>query len=319
MNILSVPIAPLEVVIPSRNRNKMICNALASLEAAAKYASYYLKVKVVDDASKKPYKLNVTVYHNLYLHIIRLNDCKGAGGARNAGIGKTKTDWVAIIDDDCIVEQKWLFRAIELIRQQKVPNLAIIGGDVIPWKCRSICGKYLSAIKHLSGPLHDDRGIIGLTTANMLIQKAAFLEIGGFDDSFLNSEDTDLIIRIRNQYKVRYDPELFLYHCHDIELYDFAIKFFRYGRSLRRVLDKNSLIINDVGVYNFYCSSCGSIVISYLKALAQACREWNANHPKNIGYFFFLAGYVLSISRRLALEIGFCCGPRDFSNVSKKA
>jgi len=317
MNSLSDPIAPFEVVIPSRNRNKMICKALASLEAAAKHASYYLKVKVVDDASKIPYKLNDTFYHNLNLHIIRLNDCKGAGGARNAGIEKTKTDWIAIIDDDCIVDQNWISRAIDIIRQQKIPNLAIIGGDVIPWKCKSICGQYLSAIKHLSGPLYDDSGIIGLTTANMLINKNAFLEICGFDDSLRNSEDTDLIIRIRHQHKVRYDPKLVLYHCHDIDLLDFAIKFLRYGKSLRRVLDKNSLIVNDVGVYTFYCSSCSSIFKAYLKALFQACREWNASHPKHIGYYLYIAGYVLSMLRRLALEIGFCCEPKDFSNVSK--
>ena len=131
----SFPTAPFEVVIPSRNRINVVQEALSSLEAAANRASLFLKVKVVDDGSTIPYRLDDTCYHHLDLHVIRLNKCKGAGGARNAGISQTSSNWIAFIDDDCIVDEHWLIRAINKIQHNETPSPAVIGGNIIPGKC----------------------------------------------------------------------------------------------------------------------------------------------------------------------------------------
>lgn len=141
--------------------------------------------------------------------------------ARNYGVKRSKTSFIAFTDPDCIVTRNWAYK---LYQELKKNNVAIVGGKVIPlwtegkkWYCKSIIIQELLALINLSDRVIGTKKIVG---ANFAINKKILGNEAYFKESLgrirgipLGGEETDLCERAhRKGFKVVYTPFAVVYH-----------------------------------------------------------------------------------------------------------
>ncbi len=126
----------------------------------------------------------------------------GPSSARNLGVQHCETEWIAFLDSD----DEMLPRNIE----EKLQGLKDLGEDYF-----GVYGSYLinggraQIYRHFDGVAdadwvgHSGHGIPG-GVPTYVFRSEALKAVGGFDESLVNNEDFDLLIRlIRAGYKVK--------------------------------------------------------------------------------------------------------------------
>ena len=126
----------------------------------------------------------------------------GVSHARNMGVAATSAPVIAFTDDDCEASVDWLHGLVEAFSRNVAVGMCV--GSVIPGPCDPafgfIFGYRPPKHRYLSGRLAKlrDSGISG----NMAVSRAAFIEVGGFDEMlgygshFPSMEDQDLTYRM---------------------------------------------------------------------------------------------------------------------------
>lgn len=102
------------VIIPTFNREHLISETIESIIAQSFRPA---EIIVVDDGSTDHTEHVVAQYGDLvqYIKIANSGVCK----ARNVGVEKSKSDWIAFCDSDDLWHQDKLLRQVELIRNSK--------------------------------------------------------------------------------------------------------------------------------------------------------------------------------------------------------
>ena len=114
------------VVIPTRNRARLLSNTLRS---ALEQRDVELEVIVVDDGSDDETPAVLVGVDDPRLRVVRLERARGPNGARNAGIEAAVGEWIAFLDDDDLWAPAKLRRQLDAARS-----------DNATW---SYCGVYL--------------------------------------------------------------------------------------------------------------------------------------------------------------------------------
>jgi HAD superfamily hydrolase (TIGR01662 family) len=123
---------------------------------------------------------------------VRIVASAGAGpaAARNAGWRRTRTPWVAFIDDDVRVGRDWPQRLAEDL-------------SGVPDRTGGVQGRITVPIPEGRRPTDWERTTMGLAsarwiTADMAYRRVALVESGGFDERFPRAfrEDADLALRL---------------------------------------------------------------------------------------------------------------------------
>ncbi|MEU4364139.1 HAD-IIIA family hydrolase [Promicromonospora sp. NPDC023987] len=116
---------------------------------------------------------------------------RGPAAARNVGWRSVRTDWVAFLDDDVLVPERWA-AALE-------QDLALAGPDVA-----GVQGRIVVPLPRHRPPTDLERNTAGLetavwATADMAYRRSALLAVHGFDERFPRAyrEDADLALRVR--------------------------------------------------------------------------------------------------------------------------
>lgn len=221
----------LTVVIPTRNRADLLARALGALGGR-------FRVIVVDDASDNPRELDeVAGVHQA--EIIHLAVNVGPGGARNAGLAKVNTDFVAFIDSDVVADPEALSM---LLRHFANPGLAAVAPRVLAFPSASTSG-FVERFEALEPPL--DMGafpalvragtrVSYLPTACLIARMAAVRT--GFDESLRTGEDVDLVWRLDQQgWLVRYEPAVAVHHSSRPRAAAWARQHYGYGLSASRL------------------------------------------------------------------------------------
>lgn len=128
-----------------------------------------------------------------------------ASAARNAGIAAGTGDILALTDDDCEADSRWVEIMVEIFRQR--PEIGFMGGEVIAPPARpftiSTCPS--AQVKELSYKPSETgweapHGFY-LIGANMGLRRSVFEQVGPFDPSlgpgtrYGSCEDVDYILR----------------------------------------------------------------------------------------------------------------------------
>src|SRR5439155_4504610 len=105
---------------------------------------------------------------------------------RNHGAKHARGEWLAFVDDDCLPDKGWLEAIAEAAL--KPTSEVIEGKTVIPDK---VDNPFRQGVENLSGG--------NFWSCNLAIRRAAFWQIGAFDEDFLEAggEDMELAFRIR--------------------------------------------------------------------------------------------------------------------------
>lgn len=223
------------VVVPTADRPAQLRRCLAAL-AEVEHPRERMEVIVVDDASRADVRAVCAAAVDLDVRVLRREERRGPGAARNAGARAADGTVLAFTDDDCRPDRGWLRALLAGLGED---GAAAAGGQTV----NALTGNpYAAVSQHVQDLVYahynrDPRRARFLASNNLAVDRAAFLATGGFDASGFPfaSEDRDLCDRLRAAgLTLRYAPGALVWHEHDLDLRGFVGQHVAYGRGAAR-------------------------------------------------------------------------------------
>ena len=180
------------VVIPTFNRAELLGRAIRSVLAQT-FRDFELIV--VSDGSQDNTADVVSAIADARVTLVHLPVSGGPAKARNAGIARSRGEWVAFLDDD----DEWLPTKLEA--QLAEANGAADVGVVYCRMCVQTPEEFRRPQAETDlpcGEITDDllsESMIVMPSAFM-VRRAALLQVDGFDESMNWAEDRDLWLRL---------------------------------------------------------------------------------------------------------------------------
>lgn len=194
------------VIVPAYNAAHTLRACLGSL-CAQTYPQTKFEILVVDNDSRDDTRAMIESFapRVRYLHKER----RGRSAAQNCGIAHARSEIVALTDADCTAEPEWLARVIEPLHDETV---GVAGGAI-----RSM--PTTNAIELFGEQIHNQEKAICVykppyvATANWASPRKLLLDAGGFDETLVRGQDTDMAWRILQTGKrLVYQPAAVIYH-----------------------------------------------------------------------------------------------------------
>lgn len=221
--------ARVDVVVPVRDRVEALDRCLGALRRAGS-----ARIVVVDDASVDAVgHRDVAARHGAEL--VRLDRNLGPAGARSAGVAATTSDVVAFVDSDVEVTAGWLDGLVGHLDDERV---ALVAPRV---RHAAATGTSLERFERVASPL--DLGarpawivagtrVSYVPAAALVVRRAAFDGVGGFDPTMQVGEDVDLVWRLADAgWRCRYEPSVVVHHVGRSTAAGLLARRFDYGRS----------------------------------------------------------------------------------------
>lgn len=177
------------------------------------------EIIVVDNRSTDNTKEIVSGYMDIFepqIHYFH-EDNLGLSYARNRAIKEAKGEYILFIDDDAIASKTWIKKIIEVFENDE--KIGCVGGKIEPiWKGEVpywLPEKYRTIYSILD--YSDELTEMGSNSipfgANVSFRAKIFrmiapfrVDLGRIGSSLLSGEESELISRIRQKYKVYYSP-----------------------------------------------------------------------------------------------------------------
>ncbi len=199
------------VVMPAYNAERFVEEAIDSV-LSQKYAN--LEIIVLDDGSTDGTAGVVRAFGDRVVYVRQEN--AGPARARNAAIGRSKGEMIAIIDSDDLWVPGKLAMQVDFFRDN--PDVGLVFGDM---ECFNESGTVLrSAFEKLKFSPGERAGIVpnafarllryNIVPGNVLMRRTCFDKAGGYDEELRRCEDWDLWIRIARLYPIGCIPEVML-------------------------------------------------------------------------------------------------------------
>jgi mycofactocin system glycosyltransferase len=190
------PVAPetpptVSVIVPVRDRERQLAGCLRSLERLH-YPGDRLEVIVADDGSAVPVPAPAGV------RVVRSQRPAGPAAARNLAASAAGGEVLAFLDSDCRAEPDWLEA---LLPEFADPEVAAVGGRVRAARERTWLERYDAVRSPLDlgrryAQVRPRHPVSYLVTANLLVRRADFARVRGFDPDLRCGEDVDLAWRL---------------------------------------------------------------------------------------------------------------------------
>jgi glycosyltransferase involved in cell wall biosynthesis len=180
------------VVVPTRNRREVLATTLGTIAAQR---DVDLHVIVVDEGSSDETPAYLRSIGDDRFEIVRHDDPKGLAGARNAGLERTTTRWVAFCDDDDLWAPDKL--SAQLAAIDRVPNAqwACVGTvsidadlDVIGWHRPPASGDVNALLQATN--------VIPGGGSSLLVEADLAREVGGYQAWAAGCEDFAMHCRL---------------------------------------------------------------------------------------------------------------------------
>jgi glycosyltransferase involved in cell wall biosynthesis len=187
-------------LIPTYNRRVQVLRALDSVFAQTVPVD---EIIVVDDGSTDGTAEAIHGRHGSRVSVIRQENA-GVSAARNRGIREAHGEWIAFLDSD----DMWLPAKIE----RQIEALTTLGGEFglcftdnlfagNPNMTLSVFQEAGFQVAPGLGPLEEPtkRLIAGrepFFTSSLLVRRSLFEDIGGFDETLIVGEDSDMVFRL---------------------------------------------------------------------------------------------------------------------------
>lgn len=224
----------ISVVIISRGRVELLEKLFISVKNAQLKTNIPTEIILVDSSQEKD-KESVYLLSRRYNINYYYNDIT-VSGKRNFGAQKTSYDYILFLDSDCIVTENIFNSYFQTIENHhdaagSCGPLVFFGEDTWVWKIIESTPYTVFFSVATWGET-----FIWAPTANILLKKEVFFEVGGFDETFPKEpggEDADLGIRIHKAGYVMYSsPDALVRHSKTTwsSLKSMFRRVFHYGR-----------------------------------------------------------------------------------------
>ncbi len=205
------------IIIPTCNRPELLALCLERLKPGAQTIepSMY-EVIVTDDSRNEETEKMVLEKYPWVQHF--KGPQKGPAANRNNGAKRAKGEWLVFTDDDCLPDANWLTAYSDAIEQH--PDCRAFEGAILPddWE---LLKKDMAEC-----PVNDQGGCFW--SANIMVEKALFEEIGGFDEQFKIAamEDKDIAERLLAKTVQKFVPDALVHH---------PVRFRSFSKKMRQI------------------------------------------------------------------------------------
>jgi len=220
----------IDIVIPVYNDDSFLAESVNSLGEQDLPYGWSFHVHIVDDGSSKEISLKDTRISSERISIHRHAVNRGRGAACNTGVGMGKGSLVYILDSDCVLQNKQVLSS-------HIGTLSEVGVSV---SCGSIYtdtvsfwGKYQNEVALRREKSFYDGDLAAFTTANCMMTRVCFEEIGGFDERYTQYgfEDRDFLLRlIGKEIEIRHCRSSSVEHKCDLSLNSVVRKLYKGAR-----------------------------------------------------------------------------------------
>ncbi len=215
-----------------------------------------------------------------------------AGAARNDGVREASAEIVAFTDSDAVVTAEWLPKIVsEMLADSK---LDAIGGLDLGLPGESSIAKAVSSIGLLRRQREEYgwKAVYRIRGVNSAYTRRSFLELGGFDKSLFYGEESELNARMVSQgKKVKYSPELFVYHRRHAQNLASLSRSFKVSRLMAPLLFRPWTLraaLHDA------TSPCTTLLFLFIAAIITIPLVAFVLMSGHVFILFYLAGLVIS-------------------------
>jgi glycosyltransferase involved in cell wall biosynthesis len=187
-------VAQVTVVIPAKNAASTIGLTLASLKAQT--FSHFDVVVVDDGSSDHTGDIARSQAGHLSLQVLRHEESQGVARSINAAVAMSHAPLIARLDADDMARQDRL--AVQMDFMQSHPEVMVCGTDMAVFSVGQDAAVHAHVMQHPRG--HDDivTALVqrtALAHPSLLLRRALFDTVGGYDPCFDMAEDYDLWTR----------------------------------------------------------------------------------------------------------------------------
>lgn len=179
---------------------------------------------------------------------------------RNRGAQDAKGDVLCFFDNDCRPSPDYFNEVTKGFYWNNSQEVAVVGGPSLAVTDDSLRKKLFSyalssyfahsrmrARYKSIGKLREsnEKELIG---CNLCIKRSIFEKLNGFNEAFYPNEENEFLNRVKKIQgcKIIYNPNVIVYREMKDSLFDFAKRFFRYGRGRAKQILSESLQLNFV-------------------------------------------------------------------------
>lgn len=229
------------VIICTHNRSDALVNCLTSIrEAILAAPQAETEILIVDNNSTDNTQAVVAAWQEKHpdctLRLV-FEAQKGLSHARNCGLSNARGELFVMIDDDCVMDERYILNALAHDEQDTVPVLR--GGSVFlgdptdqPLTIKTATARQ-SWSKGRDSARKENLGNT-LLGCNMMMRRTLVEKIGPFDtalgagSNIPGGEDTDYIFRAYiHGFEIEYAPDLKIHHFHGRKTAEDGYKLFR--------------------------------------------------------------------------------------------
>ena len=129
------------------------------------------------------------------VELVRAPAQRSAYYARNVGVEHARHDWLLFLDDDCVPRPSLVD---EYFRMPIPDRCGAVAGPVVAQRQERLAARYAASRGYLSQSVHFRHRYrpFGIT-ANLLVRRAAWAEVGGFYEGITSGGDSDFSWRIQ--------------------------------------------------------------------------------------------------------------------------
>lgn len=214
----------IDLVICTYNNAVLLDRALAAIAAQVTASETHWGVLVVNNNCTDD-TVEIIEKHRQAAQIPNLQMClepkQGLNFARMCGVQTTTRDWIAFVDDDCLLQPDWVQQAVEFAATH--PDCGAFGGQVIlDWQVpppQFVLKFGYSFAEQNHGKIA--KIVECLVGAGIIIRRSTLLKIGWLEQQFMadrvgkkliSGGDVELALRLAAQSTLWYTPNCQLMH-----------------------------------------------------------------------------------------------------------
>lgn len=212
------------------------------------------EVIVIDDGSVPALSVRKKAY-DYSLTVIRQGVNSGPAKARNTGAEIAHGEYLIFIDDDCLPHPDWLMGFDELCAKEYD---LLLGGNTVNGLEKNLYAQATQLLVDFLLEHYHPRDHLGgfFPTNNMLVPRALFHSLNGFNLSLRYGEDRDFCYRWALKKQLfETAPNAKIFHCHELNFFSFLKLHFNYGGGsfrFRRIAARELYQPAPLSSYTFY-------------------------------------------------------------------
>ncbi len=219
----------MDIIICTYNNAKSLDRVLTNLSLQKLTDNHKWTVLLVDNncTDETADIVDKHINSRLIPNLRRIVETKqGLTSARLCGIKNTTSEWISFVDDDCLLSEDWVDKAIQFAASHA--NCGAFGGKIVlDWETTPSPILIKKSMNFAACDRGDDpkqlyRSNFHIPGAGLVIHRTALEKSGWLDKQFLNDRegkklsaggDSEIVLRILNAgYELWYTPDCVLHH-----------------------------------------------------------------------------------------------------------